>query len=60
VMLFTQPTVQVNALYRAYLYGIMYLVWVVSFVAPACSNLRTEIQFVDLPNGMEAIIPYVR
>jgi MFS family permease len=26
VMLFTQPTVQVNALYRAYLYGIMYLV----------------------------------
>ena len=26
VMLFTQPAVQITALYRAYLYGLMYLV----------------------------------
>ncbi|KAK4098899.1 MFS general substrate transporter [Parathielavia hyrcaniae] len=27
VMLFTQPTIQITALYRAYLYGLMYLVF---------------------------------
>lgn len=26
IMLFTQPTIQITALYRAYLYGLMYLV----------------------------------
>lgn len=30
-MLFTQPAIQVLALYRAYLYGLMYLVYVVIY-----------------------------
>lgn len=29
IMLFTQPALQVTALYRAYLYGLMYLVYVI-------------------------------
>lgn len=29
IMLFTQPTIQITGLYRAYLYGLMYLVYVV-------------------------------
>jgi MFS family permease len=28
IMLFTQPAIQITALYRAYLYGLMYLVYV--------------------------------
>lgn len=28
IMLFTQPTIQITGLYRAYLYGLMYLVYV--------------------------------